>query len=154
MPPRRVRACNSQERKGWKQFRIEYQKTTFNSSDNPYYRYIRVRVCVVYYIQTVEEPPVTRRHVPPSRVIVRLAEKCTGCGKVSYLSRRDAKKERRRFRGSGMNAYPCPDNQNLFHLGHLPPRWSTASSAATRSALSVPCHSLPTQVTSDQPTGE
>ena len=61
----------------------------------------------------------TRRHVPPSRVIVRLlAERCT-CGKVSYISRRDAKKERRR--GSWMNAYPCPENPNVFHLGHLPP---------------------------------
>ena len=82
---------------------------------------MRGRVNVVYCINTVEELPVTRRHVPPSRVIVRLAERCTGCGKVSYLSRRDAKKERRRFRGSGMNAYPCPENQNVFHLGHLPP---------------------------------
>lgn len=62
-----------------------------------------------------------RGHVPPSRVIVRLAERCTGCGKVSYLTRRDAKKERRRFRGSGMNAYPSPENPNFFHLGHLPP---------------------------------
>lgn len=63
----------------------------------------------------------TRRHVPPSRVIVRLAERCPECGKVRYVSRKDAKKERRRFRGSGMNAYPCPENPNFFHLGHLPP---------------------------------
>jgi hypothetical protein len=54
-------------------------------------------------------------------VIVRLAERCGGCGKVSYISRREAKKERRRFRGSGMNAYPCPENPHAFHLGHLPP---------------------------------
>jgi hypothetical protein len=63
----------------------------------------------------------TRRHVPPSRVIVRLAERCSDCDKISYLSRKDAKKERRHFRGSGMNAYPCPNNPTVFHLGHLPP---------------------------------
>ena len=63
----------------------------------------------------------TRRHVPPSRVIVRLAERCAECGKVSYVSRREAKKERRRFPGSGMNAYPCPVSPGVFHLGHLPP---------------------------------
>ena len=63
----------------------------------------------------------TRRQVPPSRTIVRLAERCAECGKVRYVSRKDAKKERRRFRGSGMNVYPCPANRDFFHLGHLPP---------------------------------
>ena len=63
----------------------------------------------------------TRRYVPPSRTVVRLAERCLSCGKVRYVSRKDAKKERRRFRGSGMNVYPCPVNRDFFHLGHLPP---------------------------------
>ena len=63
----------------------------------------------------------TRRHVPPSRTIVRLSERCADCGKVRYVTRKDAKKERRRFRGSGMNVYPCPASPAFFHLGHLPP---------------------------------
>ena len=90
----------------------------------------------------------TRRHIPPSRTIVRLSERCADCGKVRYVSRKDAKKERRRFRGSGMNVYPCPANRDFFHLGHLLRRGFMASSAATRSALSVPCHRVQTQVTS------
>ncbi len=62
----------------------------------------------------------TRRHVPPSRTIVRLSDRCADCGKVRYVTRKDAKKERRRFRGSGLNVYPCPANRDFFHLGHLP----------------------------------
>lgn len=62
-----------------------------------------------------------QRHVPPNRVIARLARRCVGCGKVIYLNRRDAMEEWRQFRGSGMNAYPRPANPDVFHLGHLPP---------------------------------
>jgi len=63
----------------------------------------------------------TRRYVPPNRMIVRLAERCAGCGKYRYISRKDAKKQLRRLRGSGMHAYPCPENPTIFHLGYLPP---------------------------------
>lgn len=52
---------------------------------------------------------------------------CPMCGKVRYLSRKQARDAARRLRGSGhLNAYRCGE---FWHLGHLPDpvragRWS------------------------------
>jgi hypothetical protein len=53
------------------------------------------------------------------------ANYCSRCGKQSYISRRIARRVRKRVPdepGRGPpNAYPCPHSDRYWHLGHLPP---------------------------------
>lgn len=41
------------------------------------------------------------------------------CGKVAYLTRRDAARARRRFSARSIRPYKCA-SCGLWHLGHLP----------------------------------
>lgn len=40
------------------------------------------------------------------------------CGKIRYLSRKDARQVARSLSRAGLNAYECA---GYWHLGHLPP---------------------------------
>jgi len=42
---------------------------------------------------------------------------CPACGKVRYISRRDARHRRRQLGGKGLRPYRC---HGYWHLGHLP----------------------------------
>jgi predicted secreted protein len=46
---------------------------------------------------------------------------CQSCGKLSYTTRKDARRSASRYPGAHhLNAYPCPHGQG-WHLGHLRP---------------------------------
>lgn len=50
---------------------------------------------------------------------------CTGCGKRSYYSKKDARAIRRMLADSTLHVYTC-DITNAWHLGHQEsgiPRW-------------------------------
>lgn len=58
------------------------------------------------------------------------AMRCGWCRKVSYVSRRAAKKALRRLYphevGGGMCAYPCRAGGVGYHIGHRDPRFEHA----------------------------
>lgn len=46
---------------------------------------------------------------------------CTPAGKRIYVTRKNARRARRRFGdGHELNIYPCPHGDH-YHIGHLPP---------------------------------
>lgn len=47
---------------------------------------------------------------------------CPSCGKVGYMDRRQAKARIRAMehRDGRLNAYRCPENPELWHVGHAP----------------------------------
>lgn len=53
------------------------------------------------------------------------ANYCYPCDKQSYLTRRIARRVRKRIpddpRRGPLNAYRCPHGDRYWHLGHLPP---------------------------------
>lgn len=46
---------------------------------------------------------------------------CAPCGKVTYLTRKAARRATRNAPGGQMRAYRCPANDHAWHLGHLAP---------------------------------
>lgn len=44
------------------------------------------------------------------------------CGKIRFLRKRDAKRVITRMKGrrGRMHAYPCHDNPDFWHVGHVP----------------------------------